>query len=52
MRKPGNTILGFALLGLVLAGASYACAAFYDYNKPMDSLDFALMAISMIICSP
>ena len=45
-------MVGFALLGLAIAGACYAYAAFYDYTKPMHGLDFAVMAISMILCPP
>jgi len=52
MRKPWKTIIGLALLGLAIAGVSYAYAAFYDYTKPMNRLDFAAMAISMILCPP
>jgi hypothetical protein len=50
--KPWKTIVGFALLGLALAGASYAYAAFYNYDKPTNGTDFALMTISMILCPP
>ena len=43
-------IVGFALIGLVVAGTSYACAAFYDYSKPMNVFDFALTTVSVILC--
>src|SRR5437879_3526457 len=33
VHKPWKTIVGFALLGLAIAGACYAHAAFYDYTK-------------------
>jgi hypothetical protein len=52
MRKPWKTIVGFALLGLAIAGACYAYAASYDYTKPTNGLNFALTAISMILCPP
>jgi hypothetical protein len=52
VHKPWKTILGFASLGLVVAGASYLYAAFYDYTKPMNGLNLALMAVSMISCPP
>ena len=49
-RKPWKTIVGFAFLGLAIAGAAYAYAAFYDYTKPMNGLDFALTIVSLILC--
>jgi hypothetical protein len=33
-----------------MAGLSYADAAFHDYSKPMNDLDFAKMAASVIFC--
>ena len=38
MRKPWKTIVGFSLLGLAMAAASYAYWAFYDYTKPMNGI--------------
>ena len=52
MRSSWKTIIGFALLGLVIAAICYAYAAFYDYTKPMNALTFAIGAISMILCPP
>jgi hypothetical protein len=52
MRRGGKTIIGFALLGLAIAAICYAYAAFYDYTKPMNGFDFALVAISMVLCPP
>ena len=52
MRKSWKTIVGFALLGLAVAGACYAYAALYDYSKPMNGFDFTLTTISMIVCPP
>ena len=52
MRKPWKTIIGLALLGLAIAAICYACAAFYDYTKPMNGLRFAMVCISMILCPP
>jgi hypothetical protein len=39
MHRPWKTISGFALLGLAVAAASYAYAAFFDYSKPINGLD-------------
>ncbi len=50
MHKPWKTIVGFALLGLAIAGGCYLYAAFHDYTKPMNGLDFALMTVSVILC--
>jgi hypothetical protein len=50
MHKPWKTIVGFALLGLAIAGGCYLYAAFYDYAKLMNGLDFALMTLSVILC--
>ena len=52
MRKPWKTIVGFALLGLAIAGVSYAYWTFYDYTKPMNGIRSAVAAISMILCPP
>jgi hypothetical protein len=52
VRKPRKTIVGFALLGLAIAGASYAYWAFYDYTEPMNGIRFAVATISMILCPP
>jgi hypothetical protein len=52
MRRGWKTIIGFALLGLAIAAICYAYAAFYDYTKPMNGFDFALVAISMVLCPP
>jgi hypothetical protein len=52
MRKPWKTIVGFALLGLAIAAVAYAYAAFHDYTKPMNVLDFALTSVSVILCPP
>ena len=52
MRTPWKTIVGFSLLGLAIAGASYAYSAFYDYTKPMNGIRFAVATISMILCPP
>jgi len=52
MQKLSKTILGFALLGLAIAGACYLYAAFYDYTKPTNGFDVALVAVSMILCPP
>jgi hypothetical protein len=52
MRKPWKTIAGFTLLGLAVAAASYAYAAFYDYTKPMNGFRLALAVVSVILCPP
>jgi hypothetical protein len=52
MRRGWKTIIGFALLGLVIAVICYTYAAFYDYTKPMNGLRFAMVCISMILCPP
>jgi len=52
MPKPWKIIVGFALLGLAIAGASYGYAAFYDYAKPMNGRDAAAMLVSLILCPP
>jgi hypothetical protein len=52
MRKSWKTIVGFALLGLAIAGACYAYAAFYDYTKPMNGTKVALTTTSAILCPP
>lgn len=50
MRKPSRIITTFALLGLAVAGASYAGAVFDDYTKPMNGLRFVLWTVSMVLC--
>ena len=52
MHKPWKTIVGFALLGLAIAGACYAHAAFYDYTKPMNGFKSAVETVSLILCPP
>lgn len=52
MSKSWKTIVGFALLGLAIAGACYAYATFYDYSKPTNVFDVALMIVSMVLCPP
>lgn len=52
MHKPWKTIVGLALLGLAIAALSYVYAAFYDYTKPMNRLDFAFVVISIVLCPP
>jgi hypothetical protein len=52
VHKPWKTIVGLALLGLALAALSYVYAAFYDYTKPMNRLDFAFVFISIVLCPP
>ena len=52
MRKPWKTIVGFGLLGLAMAGASYAYWAFYDYTKPMNGIRAVVATVSMISCPP
>lgn len=51
-RKAWKTTVGFALLGLAFTGAAYAYAAFYNYSKPMNGFDAALVAISILLCPP
>jgi hypothetical protein len=50
VRKPWKTIVGFALLGLTIAALCFAYATVYDYTKPMNRLDFAVFAISIVLC--
>jgi len=50
--KPLRTIVCFALLGLAIAGASYAYAAVFDPNKPMTGFHFVLTLVSVILCPP
>jgi phage tail sheath gpL-like len=45
-REPWEIIVGFALLGLATAAASYAYALFHDPGKPLNVLDVA----SMVLC--
>ena len=51
-REPWEIIVGFALLGLVIAAAAYAYAAFYNYGKPTNAFDIAMMFVSVILCPP
>ena len=52
MQKPWRTILGFALLGLAIAGACYAYGALADYTNPMTGREAALVLASVIVCPP
>jgi len=52
MSKSSKTILGFAFLGLAIAGVCYLYAAFYDYAKPTNGFDVALFIITVILCPP
>ena len=52
VHKPWKIIVGFALLGLAIAGACYTHAAFYDYTKPMNGLKFVVETVSLILCPP
>jgi hypothetical protein len=52
VNKSSKTILGFALLGLAIAGVCYLYAVFYDYAKPTNGFDVALVVISVILCPP
>jgi hypothetical protein len=52
MHKDWKNILSFAVLGLAIAALSYGYAALHDYSKPMNGIDFALLATSMIFCPP
>jgi len=47
--EPWKIVGAFALIGLVAAGASYAYAAFYNYDKPTNALDIVLMCASAIL---
>jgi hypothetical protein len=47
-REPWEIIVGFALLGLATAAASYAYAVFHDSSKPLSVLD----VVSVIVCPP
>jgi len=51
-RKPWKTVVALALLGLAIAGASYADAAFFDYSKPMNGFDVMRLTMSMLLCPP
>jgi hypothetical protein len=51
-REPWQIIVGFALLGLVMAAAAYAYAAFYNYDKPTNAFDIVMMFVSVILCPP
>jgi hypothetical protein len=50
MRKRLKTILGFAVFGLAMSALSYAYAAFRNYSKPMNGLDFAATTVSVVLC--
>jgi hypothetical protein len=52
MRRPWKTISGFALLGLAVAAASYAYAAFFDYSKPINGLDVTVTIVLVVLCPP
>jgi hypothetical protein len=52
VRKPWQIIVGFALLGLTIAAALYVYAVFYDYTKPLNSIDLVLGIASFILCPP
>jgi hypothetical protein len=52
MAKPWKTIGGFALLGLVIAGACYAYGALADYTKPMTWPEAGLILVAIILCPP
>lgn len=52
MRKPWPFLPSFALLGLLIAYASYACEAFHDYSKPETEFHLASGVISVILCPP
>jgi hypothetical protein len=52
MRKPWKIIVGFALIGLAIAGACYAFAVFHDYTKPMNGLESTAVTVSLILCPP
>jgi len=52
MRRPWKIIVGFALLGLAIAGVCYAYAATYDYTKPMNGRDVTAILVSLIFCPP
>lgn len=52
MRRQWKIIVGFALLGLAIAGACYAYGAFADYTKPMTGREAALVLVSVILCPP
>lgn len=45
-------IIGFGLLGLVVAAVSYAYQAFSDYTQPMNIFKDALILVSLILCPP
>jgi hypothetical protein len=51
-REPWEIIVGFALLGLTMAGASYAYASLYDYSKPTNGFGIEVWLVSMILCPP
>jgi hypothetical protein len=52
MSKRSKTILGFAALGLLISGACYLYAAFYDYTKPTNWFDVTVIGVSVILCPP
>jgi len=49
-RQPWQIVVGFALVGLAVAGVCYAYAALHDYNKPMSGFDLALLIVSIVLC--
>lgn len=44
--------MGFALLGLVIAGAVYAYSTFRAYTKPESGLQNVVDIASVIVCPP
>ncbi|HXQ25102.1 MAG TPA: hypothetical protein VN822_01730 [Candidatus Acidoferrales bacterium] len=52
MRKPWQVISGFAVLGLLIAAATYGWSAVHDYTKPMSSVDLLVGIASFILCPP
>lgn len=49
-RKPWQIIVGFAVVGLAMAVASYAYLLFHEPAKQMSVLDFAMMFASFVLC--
>lgn len=52
MRSRWKTIIGFALLGLLVALILYFRALRFDYTKPLSPMDRALGLASFIFCPP